>query len=227
MAVAFTGSSSFTRYYVVGDKPREYRISFIEQIQRQAFWEIEGTDGEESCGWVAWDDMTQVEFAEDICFRDEYLVLAMRMDQRRVPPAVLKLHVLQAEKVLLGERGQEQLGRAQRKELVEAVQSKLTRRIPPTPTVIDMVWNITRGILLLGSTSQGVMERFADLFTTTFRLGLRIAHPYAAGENLLSGGTSRERLEELRPAVFKGQAATDEARADASPDTGMEEDDHE
>lgn len=203
MSFVTSGASSFTRFFAIGERPASYREVYLPYIQEYAFWDIDQTDGEESYGWVSTDDITDFGFETEACFRDEFISLAIRVDRRKIPKSIEKLHQRQAEKELLAQTGAEQLSKFQKKELADVVHKKLIQRIPPTPEVFDMVWNTLTDEVFLGATNQAAIDRFIDMFTTTFRLGLRLAFPYALGDKLVTEQALKERLEELEPADYR------------------------
>ena len=206
----YANTVSITQYTIGGDLPKSDEFQwFSEKLASRAFQSIENSADEASEGW------TQVDHPDDATFdapsafwRDNYLLISLRRDQRKIPAAVLKSHTAREEGAFLAQYPN--LRRApknKRTEIKELVQSRLMSRCLPVPSTVDLVWDQKSGILTLFSLGSKVLERFEDIFRKTFE-GVHPLpiHPFARARMLLEG----EELDKLEKA---NQANSDSAMA--------------
>jgi len=204
-------SSTLTRFMVLGRPPRDYQQSFLENIREKAFVSIEHSTAESSVGWVEFDDFTSNEFAApERTIRAEVIALTLRCDQLRVPATVKGLYLKRAERRRLQETGRTRLSRSERQELREQVTEELLGKVLPVPSVYEVVWSLDTNVLFLGTTNRTVISTFMDLFTQTFGLDLRIAHPFALGPELALIEDQLEDWERLEPVEFAAGGETGE-----------------
>ena len=83
-----TGSASLTRFAVSGDLPSSPWDFIAEQISRHSFRDIDDTLDEYSVGWVSVANMFDSSFAYSSYAAGDYVALTLRVDERRVSPAV-------------------------------------------------------------------------------------------------------------------------------------------
>lgn len=205
---------SICQFRVVGDLPAQITFEWAqERLNLHRFRSIEQTAEELSLGWVHLDDSRLSDFdAPHHFFRDHYLTFSLRRDQRRIPGALLKAHLQQAENEFLSAHpGLQKVPKAKREELREAVRGSLFARILPTPAVYDAVWDTRRGLLTLASLSPKVGEMFENLFRASFE-GLRLVpvHPFARAEGVVG--------ETLAPALQQANRSSSEAVLDLMRD---------
>jgi hypothetical protein len=199
-----TASTSFTRFRLVDDVPRDFWASVPDRLKRFAFREIDDSPEERSFGWTNFDDMLDTEWRLSPPEKADYLVFSLRLDTRRVPPAVLKKHTrlaIREEENRLRGLGHKFMSREQRKELAERVRLRLTGRFLPIPAEFQVVWGAGGKRLYLASTHRKVVDLFLEYFTRTFDLHLEQLLPYSLALDLL-GDDAAERLDALEPTVF-------------------------
>ncbi|WP_305042210.1 recombination-associated protein RdgC [Geoalkalibacter sp.] len=180
---------SFRQYQVLGDMPAgdpgEWAAALLA---KHAFVPIDSGSEEVSSGWVSLDDPQDATFAERRDFlRPPNLVFTLRRDQRRVPAAVLRRHLQQAEENFLAAHpGLQRVPKDKREELRETVKGALLARTLPTPSLFDAVWDLDRGLLTFTGTSTAIADIFEGLFRQTFE-GLRLValHPFARARAVL------------------------------------------
>ena len=137
-----------------------------DKLRRHAFRPIDDLKGEESAaGWVGFgDDAEWLAPAE----RGEWMVWSLRMDRRSVPGPVVNKHLAEAVKEEAAKAEDGKVSRARRKELKELIRSKLLAKAEPVPTVADVALNVHTGLLLVGTKSSGMIEKFMDCFKGAF-----------------------------------------------------------
>lgn len=203
--MGFLASSvSFTRYRVVETVPDALAADILPQLRRKAFQEIENTTDERGFGWVSFEDMLDSDFISAPVQKGEYHVFTMRLDTRRISPAVYKKHVQIASREALAkarERGRKFLSKDERQEIKDQVKLRLLARTFPVPATFDVVWAMRSNRVLLASVSPKVRELFVDLFTQTFDLNLEPLTPYFLALDM-EGPTAQARLEMVEETDF-------------------------
>ena len=201
-----SASSGFTRFRIVDEVPDTLWTEIPERLKRFAFKEIENTADERAWGWVCLDDMLDSFWRTAPPEKGGYFAFTLRLDTRRVAPAVFKKHftiAVRKEEQVAKEQGRKYLGRERKKEIKEQVMLKLMARSFPIPAVFDAVWNIQEGRIYLCCTGSKVIELFMNHFTDTFDLHIEPLTPFALGLALL-GEAAQPKLDELEAAVFAG-----------------------
>ena len=196
-----TGAASLTRFAVSGDLPSSPWDFIAEQISRHSFRDIDDTLDEYSVGWVSVANMFDSSFAYSSYAAGDYVALTMRIDERKVTPAVLKKFIMKEEERLKRERQIPRLSRSVRLEIKDRVRAELVRRAPAVPSTFDLAWNLADNTLLFFSTSRKAMALLEDLFKETFGLSLVLQIPWTLGQRMAEG-EARQRYEEMRPAVL-------------------------
>lgn len=199
-----SASVSLTRYRIVEEVPESIWAEIPTLLKRFSFKEIDQTSDERSYGWVSIENFLDPGFRTAPPEKGEYLAFALRLDTRRVSPAVFKKYMLlateEAEKQAK-EEGRKYLSRERKKEIKEQVRIKLMARAMPVPAVFDVVWNTTSHTIYLASTNNKVRELFNNHFTDTFELHLEPVTPYFQALRLL-GEEAQPAIDAVEPARF-------------------------
>ena len=199
-----SSSTSFTRFQVSEEVPPSLYSDAINRLKKFAFRDIDESAEERSFGWVAMENMLDTRWSAAPPEKGEYLAFTLRLDTRRIAPAVFKKHLqialLRAE-AEAKEQGRKGVSRERKKELKEQVRLKLMARALPVPAVFDVVWSTTSGVVYLATTNSKVCEMFTNLFTDTFELHLEPLSPYYLAVRLV-GAEAQARLEQIEPVRF-------------------------
>ncbi|BCA78520.1 recombination-associated protein RdgC [Desulfuromonas sp. AOP6] len=198
---------SICQFQVIGETSTDDFFAWAgECLAANAFHPIEQTSEELSVGWVHLADPKEQDFSlPQVCRRDHYLIFSLRRDQRRVPAALMRAHLEQAQNDFLSAHpGQQRVGKQKKEELREAVRGALLARTLPIPAVYDAVWDTRSNLLTFTSLSPKVTELFEGLFKQTFT-GLRLValHPMARAARVVPAT--------LQPALQQANRATTEA----------------
>lgn len=196
-----SGAASFMRFSVEGELPEPFWEVVAERVKARSFQDIDDTLEEYSIGWISVAGMFDADFAYASFAAGDYVVLAMRVDERKVAPAVLKKCVLKEEERLKRERQVPRLPRSTLMEIKERVRSQLVGKAVPVPAVYDLVWNLSDGTVLFFSTSKKALVLVEELFKETFGLSLVLQIPWTTAEHLADEGCLA-RLEKLRPEIL-------------------------
>ena len=174
-------STSFTRFRILDEIPADLWASIPEKLRQFAFLDIDDIAEERSFGWANFDDMLDTEWKLSPPEKGDFLTFSLRLDTRRIPPAVIRKHVrlaLRDEEERIKALGKKFIGRERKKEIQEQVKLRLMGRFLPIPAEFQVVWNTRTGRVYFASTQTKMIEMFLDLFTRTFDLRLEQLLPY-------------------------------------------------
>ena len=198
------GSGSFTRYRIVEEVTPAKLAQAPELLRKNSFRDIDAGTDERSFGWVCLDDWLDPQWRTAPPEKGHFLAMSLRLDTRRISPAVFKKHVLlafRAEKEAAKDQGKKFIGKDRKTELRDQVRLKLMARALPIPAVFDAVWDTLTHAIWLASTNGKVRALFEDLFTQTFELHLEPQGPFFLARRLLEPARIDD-LEEIEPSPF-------------------------
>jgi len=199
-------SGGFTRYRFVGEVSKQTLREAPERLQKYAFVDIDGTADERSYGWVAFEDYLDAEWRSAPPEKGHYLAFSLRLDTRRISPAVFKKHLrlaIDIEKQQMQGEGKVFISKDRKKEIAERVKLSLMSRSLPIPAVFEVVWNTIDQVVWLCTTNGKMQQMFEDLFTMTFEMHLEPQTPSYLAERIV--GVERGlAIEHLEPSQFGG-----------------------
>jgi len=199
-----SSSGSFTRYAVLEELTGQLTAELPERLARHSFRDIDNTTDERSFGWVCLDDWLDSFWRAAPPEKAHYLAFSLRLDTRRVPPAVFKKHFLlavKAEKESLKEAGRTFITKDRKQELKDQVMLKLRSRFLPIPAVFDAVWNLRSNRVYLATTNSKVRNLFEDHFVASFGLNLEPLTPYFLARRTVDA-SRHAMLDDLEPSAF-------------------------
>lgn len=189
------------RFSVVGELP-ENSLDFIAQrVIAFSFKDIDDTYDEYSIGWVSVLNMFDSQFAYASYVAGDYITLTLRIDERKVSPAILKKIVQKEEERVRREQQVPKLSRSMKVQIKERVRTDLMRKAIPLPSTYELCWSLSDATLLFFSTNKKAHAILEDFFKESFGLLIRQQIPYTTAEHLL-GDELLEKLERLSPEVF-------------------------
>ena len=197
-------SVSFTRFRLSEPAPAELWTAIPAKLKQFAFRDIDDIPEERSWGWVNFDDMLDAEWTISVPEKGHYLAFSLRLDTRRISPAVLRKHIalaLREEERRNREEGKTFVSRARKKEIKEMIQAKLMMRTLPVPAEFNVIWDTRQNMVLLASTHGKVIELFCNHFAATFELNLEQLTPYSLATHFL-GENIAVKLDSLTPTTF-------------------------
>ena len=196
----FQGSAALTRYRIKGELPESFTEFVNQRIKLFAFRPIEDSTEEQATGWVAAHDYLDTEFAYAAYYLDPYITLGFRVDQRKVPAALLKkYHRMEINRVTAQSEEQKPLSRSQKEDLKERIRLELLRRIPPGTRAFDVCWDTQSGEVWLGSSGSSIRELFEDLFKRCFELALVPLIPWTVALESVESPEQKAALEAAKP----------------------------
>ena len=169
----FSGAASYVRYRTGGDIPGNIKDFVLTKLKEFSFREIDpGSLVEKSAGWISAENMASA-FFDDLHFsKDPYLVISLRTDVRRIPSLTIKAALLRDEIKFKEGTGQERLRKKDKDMLKEQVWQSLIKKALPTPSVYDVCWNASTGIVFFFSNSRNANEDFVSFFYRSFDIKL-------------------------------------------------------
>jgi len=194
-------TSTFVRYSVEGQLPDKFWDFAAERIAQFSFRDIDETFDEYSIGWVSVDNMFDSTFAHASYAVGDQIVLAMRIDERKVSPTLLKKFSLKEEDRLKKERQVPRLSRSQRVQIKEDIRLQLVKKALPVPSVYELSWNLANNTVLFFSISTKAQSILEDFFKECFGFTVILQVPYLAAANLLDD-SQQERLKEIQPEIL-------------------------
>ena len=197
-------SSSFTRYKLEEKPDKAFLNEVPERLKRHAMVDIDNTTEERSYGWTNIDDMLDTQWVKSPPEKGEFFGFSLRLDTRKISPAVTKKHRQIAEAAFLNsidDPDRKFISKDRRKELHEQVELKLRTKTWPVPAVFDVAWNIRTHTIFLATTNAKIREMFEDLFALTFELKLEPQTPFFLASTM-RGEEVVAKLENLEPSQF-------------------------
>ena len=196
-----SGSASFVRFGVEGELPENTWDFIAERVAAFSFQDIDDTYDEFSIGWVSVLNMFDADFSYASYANGDYVTLTLRMDERKVSPAILKKFCAKEEERLKKERQLPKISKAMKTEIKERIHTELMRKAVPVPAVYDLCWNLAESTLLFFSTNKKAQAQLEDFFKETFGLTIIQQIPYLTAEHLVDEEQS-ERLASIGPEIF-------------------------
>ncbi|MDR3641179.1 MAG: hypothetical protein P4L39_07635 [Humidesulfovibrio sp.] len=199
-----SASLGLTRYRVVEEIPDSLWREVPKRLTDNAFHDIDATVDERSWGWCNLDNMLDMDWADSPPEKGHYMCFGLRLDTRRIPPAVFKKHCMIAlaqELAQAKQEGKSFISKDRRREIKDQVMLRLRARSLPVPAVFDAVWNTQSGRVLFASTNSKAKTLFEDHFNLSFGLTLEPLTPFFLAMDML-GEAAASRLETLEPTSF-------------------------
>ncbi len=160
------GSLSLHRALVLGPVPDEECI--FDGLRQESFRAFEDGMEEERSGWCDWRNPLITPPEETWVSQERFAVIALRIDTRRVPAALLKAHVDLRLQSLMKEKNLTFVGNEARISLQDEVKAELLQQVLPTPRVVEVAWDLKGGILWTTASSSKTQSALAVLFMKSF-----------------------------------------------------------
>ncbi len=196
------GSASCVRFRVDGELPSNPFDFIAGKVASYSFRDIDESYDESSIGWVSVVNMFDSAFSYSSHICGDYVILTLRIDERKVSSAVLKKLTQKEEERIKKEKQIPRIGRAMKVEMRERIKAELMRKSVPIPAIYDLCWNLSDSTLLFFSTNKKAQAVLEDYFKESFGLRLQQQIPYNTAEQLLSSSELSERLEIITPTLF-------------------------
>lgn len=195
---ALKGSLTYSRFFVEGTLPDDFREKFMRSIRLRAMKPLEPDDEDlERSGWAKLAEPMTTELTYDDVFFNEYVALSFRTDKWQFPGAVVKARMREAETTYLEKKGQTRLSRTQKSELKLLVLKRLRRSMSPATRAVDLSWSLHEGIVRFFSHATKPGAAMSELFQKSFGLKLVPESPYTLAARLGLDGDEESAWNEL------------------------------
>jgi recombination associated protein RdgC len=179
------GSLSYTRLFVEGELPDDFRARFMRAIRLRAMKPLEADDDAlERSGWCAIGEPFELELGYENVFYNDFVNLGFRTDRWVIPSPLVRAKVKEAETIYLEKKARDRLTKREREELKEVVLRKLRKTFVPAMRVVDFSWSLDEGLVRFFSQSPRPIAAVSELFNKTFGLKLVPEAPYTLAARL-------------------------------------------
>jgi recombination associated protein RdgC len=203
---ALRGSISYSKHYVRGDLPGDFRDTFVENLRLRAFRPLGLEDDEPRVGWCSVENPLDCELDHGKVFFNNYLNLGLRVDRWQIPGPLFKAHFAEAERERLAKRGRDKLGKKEKEELAATVSRRLRKQLVPVMKVVDLSWNLDTGVVRFWNQSPRLVETLGEIFEATFSLGLVPESPFTAAARIGLADAHEHAFAMIKPSVFAAVA---------------------
>ena len=183
---------SITRYKVSGQLDGSMHETVYQRLKQHAMPKIEDDGSEAIVGWTSFENPYAPNFEGYSFVFGAYMVFAMRIDKKSIPPKLIQKHYALEIAKHLADTGRHFLSGNEKKAIKEHVVNTLNRRIPATPNVYDLAWHYQEASLWFFSNLKSANEAFETFFIKSFGLQLIRLFPYTTAD-LIAGLSSGER----------------------------------
>ena len=198
-----SSSVSVTRYIVDGTLEKPVLDTVYRGLTRNTIREVDEDQWEKNIGWTSFENPYLPDFEGSSFVIGAYLVFSLRLDKKTIPPKVIQQPYTVEMARQMQKSGREFLSRNEKKAIKEHVTALLTRRIPATPHIYDVIWNIEDSWLWFFSNLKAANEALETLFLQSFNLNLVRLFPYTTAELVSDlSEADRDRLMKLTPTRF-------------------------
>jgi recombination associated protein RdgC len=194
---------SITRYKVEGKLKDPVLETILNGLELNSVSEIDDDISERAVGWTSFESPFNPDFRGSSFDYASYLSFSLRIDKKTIPPKVLKKYRDIESARRLAESGRTYLSKDEKQSIKENVVTLFQRKLPATPHVYDLLWNLAGSRLLFFSNLKVANEELETLFFKSFRLTLIRLFPYTIAD--LTADLSpdeRDRLLNLTPTSF-------------------------
>lgn len=197
------GAITARRATIQGDLPDVLDDQLFERIQSGTFGKRGTLPDGAQVGFVGPNHLFETDFTPEAIAFDRYLSLQLRVEQNRVPPAILRSYVRLEEQTLLEATGRAFLSRGERRQAKEAAALRADqesrggafRRIQAVGVVIDL----QRRMVYLASAGATVFEQLAWLLREALGVQLEPHDLSMVVEGQVRGTPLQRPLESVTP----------------------------
>ena len=200
---ALKGSLTYTRFFVDGELPADFRERYMKSIRLRAMKPLEPDDEDlERSGWCRVGEPFELDLGYEDVFYNEYVNLGLRTDRWVIPGPMLRSRMREAEQAYLSKKGRERLSKSERAELKALVAKKLRKQLSPAVRMVDLSWSTGDGLVRFFSQAPGPLGVVTEMFFRTFGLKLVPEAPYTLAARLGLTKAQEKAWLELEPLVL-------------------------
>lgn len=200
---ALKGTISYSKFYVRGELPDDFRDRFVERVRLRAFRPLTVEEEDEvRIGWCAIANPLDCDLDYDKMFFNSYLNLGLRTDRWQIPSPLFKAHFGEAERDHLAKHRRDKLSRREKEDLSSRISRKLRAQLMPAMKTVDLAWNLETSVVRFWSQSPRSHEALTELFADTFEFELVPESPFTAAARLGLSPAHEGVFETLKPSAF-------------------------
>ena len=178
-----------------GAPRRGFKRGYLDNLALRAFRPLRpDEDAEERVGWCVAGRLFDFDLSDENVFYGPYVLLGMRQDRWKLPPALLQAHYQEALRASLAKSGRERLTKSEKDAVKAKVVTGLRRKVLPAMRLVDLAWDLDAQVLYFWSQSTPLHDRLSALFERTFDLQIDVASPFLVASE---SGLSERKLEDL------------------------------
>jgi recombination associated protein RdgC len=171
-------STSLTRYKVNGKLEDPILDTIAAGLKKHTISDIDDNPSEQAAGWASFQDPFNSNFEGSNFMIGTYIVFALRIDRKSVPPKMVQKHFSIESAKRLKEMGREFLSASEKRMVKDNVINKLTLKMPSTPNIHDVVWQYETGEVWFFNNLKSANEALETLFIKSFGVSLVRSIPY-------------------------------------------------
>ncbi len=177
------GALTFARFTAEPKKrPKDLRRSLAKDLRARAFEPLDKLgEQERAMGWVELHDHDRTELAPSRFLFGAYLMVAYRIDVRRVPASMVRRE-LEAWARDFSARQSRPPKRAEKAEQKELIIKRLRKRAFVSTQTVDVSWDQDRGEVLVWSPARKIVDEVHVAVEETFAMTLRPRSPGALAD---------------------------------------------
>jgi recombination associated protein RdgC len=198
-----SSSVSVTRYIVDGTLEKPVLDRIYTGLTQNVIQEIDGDQQDKTAGWTSFENPYLPDFEGSSFSIGTYLVFSMRLDKKSIPPQVIKKRSAIEMAKILAKSDRAFLSRNEKKDIKEHVMHELSRRIPATPQVYDVIWSMEDSWLWFFTNLKAANEELETLFQKSFNLRLIRLFPFTIADRIAGlSDAKRDLVNQLTLAHF-------------------------
>ncbi|KPJ77657.1 MAG: exonuclease [Deltaproteobacteria bacterium SG8_13] len=195
---------SITRYRVQGDLQKPVLETVANGLKKYTIAEIDDDAVEKSVGWTSFEKPYAPDFSGSSFVIGPYLIFSLRIDKKNISPKLVKKQYAIEANRRLTRTGRQFISGSEKKIIQEQVLNLLSLKIPATPNVYDLVWNLENRSLWYYTNLKTANEELESLFSTSFALSLIRMFPYTSAALTADlSDSQKDILERLAPVDFR------------------------
>jgi DNA recombination-dependent growth factor C len=193
-----------TRYIVQGVPEEPVVETIAAALKKNAISEIDDQASEITVGWTSFNNPYQPDFEGSSFVFGTYLVFSLRIDKKSIPSKIIKKYCAVETAKKLQATGRKYLVKSEKEMIKDQVVNRLSLRIPATPNIYDVLWDVEGRSLWFFSNLKAANEQLVSLFLKSLKLTLIRLFPYTTAQ--LAAGLSPSELDvltKLTPTNFR------------------------
>jgi len=198
-----SASISLTQYRVDGKLEHPVIETVAAGLGKHIISEIDNDTTEKIFGWTSFNHPFRPNFKDRSFVMGSYFLFSLRMDKKTISSAMVNKHCAMEMDRRMADKGLPFLSKDEKRTIREDVTVRLSRRIPATPTICDVIWDYEANTLWFLSRLKAACESLETLFLRSFNISLIPMIPYSSA--FLTAGLSdeeKDRLTQLSPTPF-------------------------